>query len=224
MDPPPIVEDQQDVSDLDFMWDSDQDYDKCVDNHDGSDLCPRSDGVLPEDPVTTEDVKIEDSQLCGSDNLTPGEINRLRPKIRKFRHLSITKGDSLPPATSGVVCDIVVGGARPVTPTCRKLVDFIKGLLSAKMISYSRSPWASPIVVIIKKNGVNVRLGIDHLLFNCLTQLTVYPMTLINDLLDYLESTFWYCLLDMASGFWVAKMLNYVRLISAFVTPIALFE
>ncbi|OWZ11086.1 hypothetical protein PHMEG_00015941 [Phytophthora megakarya] len=59
------------------------------------------------------------------------------------------------------------------------------------MINYSRSLWASPIVVIINKKRMK------------LTPLMVYPMHLINDLLEDLESTLSYCSLDMASGFWV---------------------
>ncbi|OWZ00104.1 LOW QUALITY PROTEIN: reverse transcriptase [Phytophthora megakarya] len=90
------------------------------------------------------------------------------------------------------------------------------------MINYS--PWASPIVVIIKKNGVDIRLCIDYRLVNSLTQLMIYPMPLINDLLEDLESTLWYCSLDMASGFWVVKMTDRARLISAFITPFGLFE
>ncbi|OWY97142.1 reverse transcriptase [Phytophthora megakarya] len=87
--------------------------------------------VLPEVPVTTED-------------------------IWKFQHLLIGKGNALPPAARGDVFDIDVGGARPIALK-EKLADLIKGLLSAKMINYSRSPWPSPIVVIIKKNGVDIR-------------------------------------------------------------------
>ncbi|OWZ03155.1 reverse transcriptase, partial [Phytophthora megakarya] len=49
-------------------------------------------------------------------------------------------------------------------------------------------------------------------------------MPLINDLLEDLESTLWYCSLDMASGFWVVKMTDRARLISAFITPFRLFE
>ncbi|OWY93902.1 reverse transcriptase [Phytophthora megakarya] len=165
--------------------------------------------VLPEVPVATKDVRIEDIQRCGSDNQTPEEIDRLRQKIWKFRHLLIGKGNTLPPAPRGVVCDIDVGGARPIALKCRKLriqfreklADLIKGLLSAKMINYSRSPWASPIVVIIKKNGVDIRLCIDYRLVNTLTQLMIYPMPLINDLLEDLESTFLFCPLDMEIGF-----------------------
>ncbi|OWY94908.1 reverse transcriptase, partial [Phytophthora megakarya] len=49
-------------------------------------------------------------------------------------------------------------------------------------------------------------------------------MPLINDLLEDLESTLWYCSLDMASGFWVVKMTDRAHLISAFITPFRLFE
>ncbi|OWY97019.1 reverse transcriptase [Phytophthora megakarya] len=196
MDPPPANEDQPDASDLDLTWSSDQDYDECVYYHEGSDLYAEDvDGqiaVLPEVPVTTEDAKIEDIQLCGFDDQTPQEIDRLRQSVWKFRHLLIGKGNALPPATRGVVCDIDVGGARPIALNCRKLriqfreklADLIKGLLSAKMVNYSRSPWASPIVVIIKKNGVDIRLCIDYRLVNSLTQLMIYPVPLINDLFE----------------------------------------
>ncbi|OWY94537.1 LOW QUALITY PROTEIN: reverse transcriptase, partial [Phytophthora megakarya] len=115
MDPSPVVEDQPGTSDLDLTWDSDQDYDECVYYHEGSDLyaedimkeaiyTPKMSmmAVLPEVPVATEDVRIEDIQLCRSDNQTPEEIERLRQKIWKFRHLLIGKGNALPPAARSV--------------------------------------------------------------------------------------------------------------------------
>ncbi|GMF28917.1 unnamed protein product [Phytophthora fragariaefolia] len=105
-----------------------------------------------------------------------------------------------------------------------KLSDLIKGLLGAKIISVSTSPWASPIVVIIKKNGVDIRLCIDYRLVNSLTRLMIYPMPLINDLLEDLNKVLWYCSLDMASGFWVVTMTDRACAISAFITPFGLFE
>uniref|UniRef100_H3H8X6 Reverse transcriptase domain-containing protein n=1 Tax=Phytophthora ramorum TaxID=164328 RepID=H3H8X6_PHYRM len=92
------------------------------------------------------------------------------------------------------------------------------------MIEPSTSPWASPIVIIIKKNGVDIRLCIDYRLVNSLTRLMVYPMPLINDLLEDLDKVLWYCSLDMASGFWVVSMTERARKISALVTPFGLFE
>ncbi|OWZ07518.1 reverse transcriptase [Phytophthora megakarya] len=204
---PPVVENAN-VSDLDLTWNSDQDYDECVYYHEGSDLYAEAVdvqmAVLPEVPVTTNSKQIEEIQLC----------------------------NALPPAARDVGCDIDVGEARPIALKCRKLriqfreklADLIKGLLSAKMIDYYRSPWASPIVVIIKKNGVDIRLCTDYRLVNSLTQLTIYIVPLINDLFEDLESTLWYCSLDMTSGFWVVTITDRAHLISAFVTPFGLFE
>ncbi|OWZ12479.1 reverse transcriptase [Phytophthora megakarya] len=236
MDPPPIVEDQPGASDLDLTRDSDQDYDGCGYYHERSD--PYAEDVdgqmagLPEVPVTTEDVKIEDIQLCESGNQTPEEIDRMHQRICKFRHHLIGKDNALLPPARGVACDIDVGGARPIALKCHKLriqfrdklADLIKGFLSAKMVNYSRSPWASPIVALIKKNGVDIRLCIDYRLVNSLTHLMIYSMPLINDLLEDLESTLWYCFLNMASGFWVVKMTDRARWSSAFITSCGLFE
>ncbi|OWY90790.1 LOW QUALITY PROTEIN: reverse transcriptase [Phytophthora megakarya] len=68
--------------------------------------------------------------------------SRLRPEVL----CAISTSDEQDPSPSNVFRE--------------KLADL--GLLSAKMINYSRSPWASPIVVIIKKNGVDIRLCIDY--------------------------------------------------------------
>ncbi|KAL4140614.1 hypothetical protein PRNP1_014895 [Phytophthora ramorum] len=188
--------------------------------------------ILPEVPTTTDEVTIEDIQVGDPETNTPEEIDRLRQIIWRRRHLLIGKGNALPPAAIGAVCDIDVGGAAPIAQRVRrvapqfreKLSDLIKSLLSAKMIEPSTSPWASPIVIIIKKNGVDIRLCIDYRLVNSLTRLMVYPMPLINDLLEDLDKVLWYCSLDMASGFWVVSMTERARKISAFVTPFGLFE
>ncbi|OWY91190.1 reverse transcriptase [Phytophthora megakarya] len=121
---------------------------------------------------------------------------RLRQIVWEKRKWLIGKGNALPPAAKGVICDIDVGNARPVAQRVRKispqfrekLADLIRGLLSARMIRASKSPWASPIVVIVKKNGVDIRLCVDYRLVNGLTQLMVYPMPLVTDLLEDLDN------------------------------------
>ncbi|KAJ8575379.1 hypothetical protein ON010_g3835 [Phytophthora cinnamomi] len=188
--------------------------------------------VLPEVTPTTEDVKIEDLHVGDPSDNTQKEIGRLRSIIWHRRHLLIGKGSALPPAAKGGICDIDVGNAKPtdqrvrkVAPQFReKLFQLIKGLFSAKIIKHSTSPWASPIVVIIKKNGIDIKLCIDYRLVNSLTRLMIYPMALINDLLDDLDKVLWYCSLDMANGFWVVSMTDRAREISAFTTPFGLFE
>ncbi|KAE9282802.1 hypothetical protein PR003_g27307, partial [Phytophthora rubi] len=180
----------------------------------------------------TIEVRIEDLQVGDLADNTEEEIRKLQDIIWTHRHLLIGKGNALPPAAVGAICDIDVGDAAPIAQRVRKIAprfrekvsDLLKGLLSAKIIRHSTSPWASPIVVIIKKNGVDIRLCIDYRLVNGLTKLMIYPMPLINDLLEDLDKVLWYCSLDMASGFWVVSMTDRARAISAFITPFGLFE
>ncbi|OWZ06245.1 reverse transcriptase [Phytophthora megakarya] len=166
--------------------------------------------VLPEIPISmTAKVNIEDLQVGDSGSATPEEIERLQQIIWKKRHLLIGKGSALPPAAKGVVCDIDVGNAKPIAlrtwkvPTRfrEKVAGLIKGLLAAEIIRPSTSPWASPIVIVRKSNGVD-----------------------ISDLFEDLDKALWYCSLDMASGFWVVPMTDRAREFSAFITPFGLFE
>ncbi|OWY91050.1 reverse transcriptase [Phytophthora megakarya] len=123
-----------------------------------------------------KEVTLDDIQV-NNPHATPEERERLRRIIWKRRHLLIGAGNALPPAASQ--------RCRRVAPQFReKLSMLIKGLLSAKIITTSTSPWASPIVVIIKANGVDICLCIDYQVVNSLTRLMVYPMPLINDLLE----------------------------------------
>ena len=79
-------------------------------------------------------------------------------------------------------------------------------------------------MIFVKKNGVYMRLCIEYRLENDLNQLTVCPMLLINGPLEDLDEELWYRSLDMASGFWVVGMTERLRRISAFITPLGLFE
>ncbi|OWY96262.1 reverse transcriptase [Phytophthora megakarya] len=78
--------------------------------------------ALPEIPIsTTAKVSIEDLQVGDSGSATPEEIEKFRQIIRKKRHLLIGKGNALPPAVKGVVCDIDVGNAKPIVLRTRKV-------------------------------------------------------------------------------------------------------
>ncbi|OWZ08365.1 reverse transcriptase [Phytophthora megakarya] len=189
--------------------------------------------VLPEIPIsTTAKVGIEVLQVGDSGSATPKEIEKLRQIIWKKQHLLIGKGNELTPAARGVVCDIDVGNAKPnalrsrkvATRFREKVTGLIKGLLAAAIMRPSTSPWASPIVIVCKRSGVDIMLCIDYKLVSSLTRLMVYPMPLISDLLEDLDKALWYCSLDMASGFWVVPMTDRAREISAFITPFGLFK
>ncbi|KAE8951277.1 hypothetical protein PR001_g33793, partial [Phytophthora rubi] len=144
----------------------------------------------------------------------------------------IASGNALPPPAYGVVCDIDVQGHAPIKQRARrialrhlqKLYELLKGLLKADLVAFSDSPWASPIVIVLKKNGIDIRLCIDYKLVNAVTLIMEYAMPLVDDLLTELEAYLWFCSLDAASGFWAVMMTLRARKISAFVCPLGHFE
>ncbi|GMF29832.1 unnamed protein product [Phytophthora fragariaefolia] len=159
--------------------------------HEGGDLyaedVEKEMAVLQEVTVTMDEVTIEDTQVGDPAENTPEEIERLRQIIWKRRHVLMGKGNALPPAAVSIGPD----------------QEFAVGEDDHSIhISVG-----VPDRDIIKKNGVDIRLCIDYRLVTSLTRLMVYPMLMINDLLEDLDKVFWYCSFDMASGFWVVEKL-----------------
>ncbi|KAE9088367.1 hypothetical protein PF010_g19404 [Phytophthora fragariae] len=163
---------------------------------------------------------------------TPYEEYKMR-NILKY-HRSIFQGDSnaAPAPARGVVCDFDVGDAKPVAPRSRsgaphlsmKVYELIKKLSEKGLVVHSESPWASPIVIVLKKNGVDIRMCIDYRVVNTFIKLSNYLLPLIDDLLICFESAMWFISLDMASGFWAIRMTERAKLISAFVCPFGQFQ
>ncbi|KAE9306572.1 hypothetical protein PR003_g21203 [Phytophthora rubi] len=97
--------------------------------------------------------------------------------LKQHDKIMISSGNALPPPAYGVVCDIDVQGHPPIKQEARrvplrhlkKLYELLKGLLKAGLVSFSTSPWASPIVIVLKKNGVDIRLCIDYKMVNAVT-------------------------------------------------------
>ncbi|OWZ04244.1 hypothetical protein PHMEG_00023883 [Phytophthora megakarya] len=103
----------------------------------------------------------------------------------------ILSGNALPPPAYGVL---------------QKLYELLKGLLKAGLDGFSDSPWTSPIVIVLKKNGQDIRLCIDYKMVNPVTAIMEYATPLDDDLLTELENYLWFCSLDAASGFWAIMM------------------
>ncbi|KAG6614481.1 reverse transcriptase [Phytophthora cinnamomi] len=152
--------------------------------------------------------------------------------LRRHESIMIASGNARPPPAYGVVCDIDVQGHAPIKQRARripfkhlkKLYELRKGLLKAGLIAFSDSPWASLIVIVLKKNGQDIRLCIDYKMVNAVTAILEYVMPLVDDLLTDLETYLWFCSLDAASGFWAILMTLRARKISAFVCPLGHFE
>ncbi|OWY96317.1 hypothetical protein PHMEG_00033445 [Phytophthora megakarya] len=81
-----------------------------------------------------------------------------------------------------------------------------------------------PIVIVLKKNGVDIRMCIDYRVVNSFIQISNYSLPLIDDLITGFEGMMWFMSLDMASGFWAVRMTERAKLISAFTCPFGHFQ
>ncbi|TKV25139.1 hypothetical protein FCN23_09530 [Campylobacter jejuni] len=127
--------------------------------------------------------------------LSTDRRERLVATLKNHEHILIASGNALPPPAYGAVCDIDTQGHAPIKQRARrvplrflgKLYELLRALLRAGLIVFSDSPWASPIVIVMKKNGLDIRLCIDYKMVNAITAIMEYAMPLVDDLLTDLE-------------------------------------
>ena len=108
----------------------------------------------------------------------------------------------------------------PRRETVRKLLD---EMLKKDIISPSKSPWASPIVLVTKKDG-SIRFCIDYRKVNSVTHKDAYPLPRVDDTLDTLVGSVWFSTIDLKSGYWQVEVSPEHREKTAFCTQEGLFE
>lgn len=104
-----------------------------------------------------------------------------------------------------------------------KVREMVGELLANNIIRESQSAYASPIVLVRKKNN-EYRLCVDYRALNKKTVKDSYPMPVIDDQLDRLSGKSYFTSLDLASGYYQIPVAEESRHITAFVTPDGHYE
>lgn len=114
--------------------------------------------------------------------------------------------------------------ARPIHPHDYEAVRrHLRDLLEAGVIRESSSPFASPVVVVRKKNG-DVRLCIDYRKLNLQTIKDAYPLPNLEESFSALTGSRWFSVLDLKSGYYQIQMCEEDKPKTAFVTPLGFWE
>lgn len=114
--------------------------------------------------------------------------------------------------------------ARPIHPQDIEAVrKHLQELLAAGIIRESESPFASPIVVVRKKDN-SVRLCIDFRKLNAQTIRDAYALPNLEEVFTMLTGSKWFSVLDLKSGYYQIEMDEADKQKTAFVCPLGFWE
>ena len=126
---------------------------------------------------------------------------------------------------------IDTGNASPIRQQVRRMSlpakenvrELLKDMMEKKVISPSKSPWASPIVLVQKRDS-STQFCVDYREINKVTRKDAYPIPRIDETLDTLAGATLFSTLNLRSGYWQVEMDPTDREKTAFCTPEGLFE
>ncbi|CAI5670379.1 unnamed protein product [Oreochromis niloticus] len=153
-------------------------------------------------------LHLQELYAQSSTNLNDYEQLQLKRLLCTYGHVFSTGPADLG-RTSLVQHDIITRPGAPVKQHPRRMAgekqqhadQQIYDSLQSGLTQRSCSSWASPIVMVRKKDGT-YRLCIDYRALNDRTITDAYPLPRIQDTLDTLSTARWFSTLDLASGYW----------------------
>ena len=194
------------------------------------------DVCLPEatkpNPKRTSNGLLEElaSLVTQASHLTWPQRNHMVKILKDNEDRFMIKGQNLS-QTDSVEHVIPTGDSKPFRIPPRKLPPSQRDTVSEELdkmlkdgfITPADGPWSSPIVLVKKKDG-STRFCIDYRKLNECTKKDAYPLPRIEDCLESLGGSKYFCTLDLASGYWQVKLAEKDREKTAFATHMGLFQ
>uniref|UniRef100_A0A183CLG5 RNA-directed DNA polymerase n=2 Tax=Globodera pallida TaxID=36090 RepID=A0A183CLG5_GLOPA len=158
------------------------------------------------------------------------EKDELLNLVREYRNIfAVSEGELS--QTSLVSHQIETGNAKPVKSRVRpvpyayreKVSGMVQDYIGRGIVRPSSSPWASPIVIVPKKDGA-LRFCVDYRGLNAVTVKDAFPLPNIDNTLLALGGKKVFSTLDFMSGYWQIKMEPGAIEKTAFATETGLYE
>jgi len=163
--------------------------------------------------------------------LSENEKLQLDKLLCEFSDIFATNTHSMGHTHAGEHEILIKEGSRPikskpyrVSPKERDIIkNQIAEMLEHNIIRPSKSPWASPVVLVRKKDET-FRFCVDYRKVNEVTIKNNYPIPLMDDILNSLGKNKYFSSLDLFSGYWQIGVKEEHKEITAFITNEGLFE
>ena len=175
-----------------------------------------------------DDLDISKSSFCTTEPIDALEFNEI---LMSFIDVIACSSDDLTPSKLFPHHIELIDGARPVKSKVRKmsqvqlkaLKNELTDLLNKGLIVPSHSSWASPIVLVPKKNN-KWRLCADYRKVNSVTKKDAYSIPNIREAFESLTGAVFFSALDLFSGYHQIPMLPEDQDITAITTRFGNFN
>ena len=125
----------------------------------------------------------------------------------------------------------LIPGATPirqqpyrVSPAKKQVMkEEVQYLLKHGLATPSKSPWASPCLLVPKEGG-SMRVCTDYRKVNMVTIKDSYPLPRVDDIIDAIGTAKFATKIDLLKGYYQIELSDSAKEISAFITPFGLFE
>ena len=196
--------------------------------------CMKGNDVFIREVMLADEVAHRQHQLdefVRDDVQLPNEDRQLLGDLLKQHHDVFCLSDWERGETNLVEMEIHTGDATPLKQAARRMpfgvrkevAAQLRNMQTAGVIESSSSPWASPIVLVRKKDGT-LRFCIDYRGLNSVTKLDTFPLPRIDDLLDQLGKSKYFSTLDLASSYWQIRVHRDSKEKTAFITCQGLYQ
>ena len=173
---------------------------------------------------------VADAMKNADKSLVPEQCVLLERLLRKHAS-AFAAGPTDLGRTSLMYHRIDIGDSAPVRQPMRRVphehIPVLKAevgkLQKAGAVVPSTSPFASPTILVKKKDG-SMRFCIDYRKLNSVTKKGAHPLFRIEDIFDTLTGSKYFCTLDLAMGYDQVEMYLDDREKRAFNTPFNLFQ
>jgi hypothetical protein len=187
---------------------------------------------FPKKAKTQQLLVLKNAKLCQiiNDKLNEEQIRQI-DKLVNEEYADLFSNSKRPTQVVNVEHEIDTMNAKPIncapyraSPSEREIIKSqVETMLRDGIIRKSKSPWASGVVLVKKKDG-SVRFCCDYRALNKLTKKDVYPLPRIDDSLAALLTGVFFSTMDMEGAYYQIPMEESSKEKTAFITEDGLYE